>query len=542
MEWGLWDWGTLLASVGGAAAVYRAVTRARPPVEATHFRGRALADPARIRPPSGKSGDPGLQFGRHRLPSRLASGHFAIVGATGSGKTLLQRLLMQSVLPTVGQGRGCRALVYDAKGDTLAILAGMGLACPVEILNPFDARSVAWDIARDITSPAAALQATTLLIPEVKSDSNPFFTNAARQLLQGVIQALMIVAPGTWSLRQVLLLVRDPTRLRALLGQFPETGHLLQFFEHPATAANILSTVLTYTGPYEIIAAAWDRAEKRLSLCDWLAGESVLVLGNDEANRAALDTVNRLLFKRLVELVLAGPEYSAEGGNGTWFFLDEVREAGRLAGLSSLMTKGRSKGACVVLGFQDINGLREAHGRNAADELVGQASSKAILRLNTPETAQWASGLFGSREVLESHFGESRGRNFQDVGLQTGRTSGESLSYAISKRELILDSEFLDLPETTPATGLSGFFLTPATGGFRDTLPGRWLADHLAPPRNDVPNLLPRPVADQYLRPWSDEDTAILAREGPVARLYCVSGAAKGVRAIGDRGGAGSEP
>ena len=180
------------------------------------------------------------------------------------------------------------------------------------------------------------------------------------------------------------------------------------------------------------------------------------------------------------------------------------------------MTKGRSKGACVVLGFQDINGLRDVYGRHVADELVGQASSKAILRLNTPETAQWASGLFGSREMLESAFGQSRGRNFRDLGFQAGSTSGESVSHAITKREVVLDSEFLDLPETTPKTGLTGFFLTPATGGFRDHIPGDWLAQHLVPPRSDVTNVLPRPEADQHLRPWGPKDTTLLAAAPPL--------------------------
>ena len=89
-------------------------------------------------------------------------------------------------------------------------------------------------------------------------------------------------------------------------------------------------------------------------------------------------------------------------------------------------------------------------------------------------------------------------RNFRDLGFQAGSTSGESVSHAITKREVVLDSEFLDLPETTPKTGLTGFFLTPATGGFRDHIPGDWLAQHLVPPRSDVTNVLPRPEADQH--------------------------------------------
>ena len=46
--------------------------------------------------------DPGVQWGPLRLPSKSACLHFCAVGAPGSGKTVLLRLLMQSVLPLVG--------------------------------------------------------------------------------------------------------------------------------------------------------------------------------------------------------------------------------------------------------------------------------------------------------------------------------------------------------------------------------------------------------------------------------------------------------
>lgn len=444
-----------------------------------------------------------LQLGRRRVPGRLATGHFAFVGATGSGKTLLQRLLMQSVLPTLGAGQ--RALVYDPKQHFVSLLAGMNLPCPVRILNPFDRRSVAWEMAEDITSPAAALQAATLLVPSAKADSNPFFTNAARLLVQGVFQALILAFPGTWTFRQVLLILRNKSRLKALLSKFESTSHLVQLLEHPITASNILSTVLTYTAPFEVIAAAWDFASESISLRSWIDEEeaSVLVLGNDESNRSALDTVNRFLFKRLSELVLASDEVpDTEDASRTWFFLDEIREAGRLDGLSSLMTKGRSKGACVVLGFQDMSGLREVYGRDVADELVGQASSKVVLRLNSPETAKWASSLFGASEILETHYGTNRSRSSRKLGLNSDRSTGESVSHSVTKRDLVLASEFLGLPETTPQTGLSGYFVTPATGPYFDAIPGPWLASHILPAAKHVPSLVVRPDSHQYLRPW----------------------------------------
>ncbi len=488
-----------------AVAVLRRWRLRRPQVFVRHRRGRALRDAKQVRE-SLPAGRDSIRLGACLLPHRVAYGHLAVVGATGSGKTILQRLLMQSTLPRIGSGLNQRALIYDAKQDILSLLAGMNVSAPFHILNPLDARCAAWDMAGDVTSPAAALQAASLLIPKAAHDANPFFSNAARHLLHGVLLALILKAPRRWTLRQVILILRSESLLQQVLGASEGTRHLMQYSEHTATFQNILSTVLTRMAPYEIIAATWDRAEHCVSLRRWLQSESILVLGNDEDNRAAIDTINQLIFKRLSELILAQPEVEPDSSRTTWLLLDEVRQAGKLDGLSALMTKGRSKGAAVLLGFQDINGLRDVYGKEVADELVGQCNTKAILRLNSPETARWASQLVGTSEFIETRQSRSRSRNFRDVGLREGGSSGVSFSDGIIKRELILDSEFLDLPETSPEQGLTAVFVSPVTGVFRDHLTGQWLADHLKSPDRSIPNFIPRPESHQYLRPWSDDD------------------------------------
>ena len=499
------------AAIALVVAGWRLIRRGRNQVSVRHLRGRALRTDPQVREVLGDIAPArGIRFGRHWLPHRAAYGHIAIVGATGSGKTLLQRLLMQSVLPRIGTGLDQRALIYDAKQDILPLLGGMDLRCPVTTFHPLDARCAAWDMAADITSPAAALQAATLLVPKAQQDANPFFSNAARHLMYAVLLALMIQAPGRWTLRQLLLVLRSEPLLRLVLRQTEYTQPLLQYCAQPATFQNILSTLLTRIAPYEILAAAWDRAEHRLSLRGWLDQESILILANDEDNRAAIDTMNQLIFKRLSELVLAGGERAEDSQRTTWFFLDEVRQAGRLDGLSALMTKGRSKGAAVVLGFQDIHGLHDVYGRESAGELVGQCNTKAVLRLNSPETARWASQLFGSSEFLESRHSHSRSRNFRELGWRQGGSAGESISNGIAKRELVLDSEFLDLPETSFENGVTGFFLNPITGGFKHHLPPDWLRRHLTPPDSSTPNLIRRPELHQFLRPWSDQDALAL--------------------------------
>lgn len=420
---------------------------------------------------------------------------------------MMQRLLMQSVLPQVGRGQGIRALVYDAKQDVVSMLGGMKLHCGIHILNPLDARSVSWDMARDITSPAGALQVAAVLIPRSDRDTNPFFINAARHLLFGVLLYCIQHAPGRWSFRQVLLILRDSDLLRRVLGRSADTAHLLQYCAHEGTFQNILSTVLTVTSSFEIIAACWDRAQVKVSLREWISSEGILVLGNDEQNRSAIDTINRLVFQRLSELMLAQPEIHPPNPRRTWIFLDEVREMGRLEGMSRLLTKGRSKGVTVALGFQDVAGLQSVYGREIAEEILGQCSTKVILRLNSAGTARWASQLFGTREVLECSRSENRSHSSRNLGFDWSASSGEAITNGIAKRDLVLESEFLDLPEPNPENGLSAYFLCPTSGGFLDRIPGPWMDEHIVPRSRTIADSVPRPEGDQYLRPWGELDS-----------------------------------
>ena len=129
-------------------------------------------------------------------------------------------------------------------------------------------------------------------------------------------------------------------------------------------------------------------------------------------------------------------------------------------------------------------------------------------------TPRRSSGSIAPRPLVETRKSHSRGRNFRRLGADAGSSSGESTSSGIVKRELVLDSELMGLPETTPETGLTAYFISPLTGAFRDHIPGEWIEQHLRPVHREIPNFLPRPEAEQYLRGWSEEDDVPLPAPG----------------------------
>ena len=138
-----------------------------------------------------------------------ATEHFVVMGATGSGKSLLIKRLLRGALNSP-PGLVNRALIYDPKQEMVSELQSLGVrAGRVRILHPFDDRACCWDMAVDIKTPIEARQLATTLIPEKQGSKggDSFFTDACRDLLSGVILTLARCAPNpqAWTFRDVIL-------------------------------------------------------------------------------------------------------------------------------------------------------------------------------------------------------------------------------------------------------------------------------------------------------------------------------------------------
>lgn len=428
--------------------------------------------------------DPEIAWGGLRLPWSAGVRHFLAAGMTGSGKTNLLLQFMASVLVWVGRKPDQRALVYDPKTELLSFLYGLGLGPRVRILHPLDARGSAWDLAADVTTAAAAQQTAAVLIPQDAESKNPYFSMAAQQLLAGVFVYLMKAAPGRWDLRDVVLIMERRELLRRALERHPETAALVEeYFQPEETFANVRSTVANWMRRYRPIAACWHHARDKVSLEDWIGGEYVLLLGQDDSVRVQMDAVNRALLLRASQLVLRGSDSSTRR---TWLILDEVRELGNLDGLSRLLTTGRSKGACFCGGYQTPSGMKAAVGPDVADEINDQVWNWALCRMGGDVSAEWASRLVGEVEFEET---------------PPGATAA-----TVVKRRALMPESFKELPEPTPRTGVKAVFITPYTGAYTHTVPGRDIAAVRGLTRADVPNFVPRPKGHQELPPWTEAD------------------------------------
>lgn len=353
-------------------------------------------------------------------------------------------------------------LIFDAKDDAAAFMDRINASCPVYSLNPFEsgkgrAKAVAWDIAADITSAARALNLAAALIPAEKGGNNQYFTDAARQVLSAVVESLIRHAPGNWTFSQFVHLTLSMERVKEALNR-DEVGRetLANFFGDERTAYQVFTTVVSRMSYYRPVAELWKGRSLKLSLGQWLESDSVLLLGTNATVETALSAINEIMFRVLVEEVDTQTDSTRRR---TWFWIDEARLSGPLLRnqmLPYLAVKGRSKGACLLLAFQDIDGFREAAGTRIANEIIAQCSHKALLRMESDESARWASRVIGQYETLE--FMRSK---------QGGLFGKGSQSEQANKRDTVLPSEFYLIPATNPKNGLTGYFISPEIGAER---------------------------------------------------------------------------
>jgi type IV secretory pathway TraG/TraD family ATPase VirD4 len=425
-----------------------------------HLTGRALARHAertlaRWEHALARPGDaPGLRlWGPCGLRGWQEGAHILLLGATGAGKTTLLRHYLAEVV-----ARGDRALVFDPKADLTSWLLDEHRDRTV-LLAPWDRRSVAWQLSRDVDTMPACDEAARTLIPDVPDARDPYWYVAPQAILRGVMQYLVMRqqqrGTGTpWSYADVWrIIAAGPEQALRAIAQTPSgglVGEIIAGGKGARTRArDVWSTIAARLTWLEYLSYAWPQVADGWSVRRWAAGEGpqVLLLPVSPDYRATAEAVARLAVETLARYMLAQPD---DPDKRVWVFADEFSALGELRAVAELLLRARSKGAAVVAALQDIGSIRRAWGRDQAASIINAFSALVVLRLNDPELAEWAARALGRREVVE----RMRSRSSHSSG-----DSGESSGHSEHVREeyVVMPSELTQLPVLSGYVRVTGW-------------------------------------------------------------------------------------
>ncbi|HHG3505482.1 TPA: type IV secretion system DNA-binding domain-containing protein [Vibrio parahaemolyticus] len=418
----------------GVYLIVKAVKRGKEIKEDKYIRGAKLVSAEKLKGEIvEKHGVSDLTLGDFPIPTGFSKKHTLISGTTGAGKSTALTHLLKAI-----RARGDRAVVYDKKGEFVEMFYRDGVD---HILNPADSRSHQWTPWEEMESPFDADWISETLLPNSNSNSGSekFFTSAARAVVSAALQNLYLDGP-----KSLLSLLRatawnDLELLKELVAGTPAATYFNE--DNERTLESIRSTIVDGVRPLRLLKE--ENKKGFFSIRDWIAE-------GDEPNaddswlflpvRESEIEIQKPLISTWIQAAAKG--LMARGVNNErtlWIVVDELPSLKKIPALSMLMAEGRSFGAAVVLGIQEINQLEEEFGKNASKTILGLCSTQFHFRLNNADTAEWVCKVLGEAEREEVD--EDLNYSADDI------RDGVRVSSKRQNRKIVLSSEIMDLPD-----------------------------------------------------------------------------------------------
>jgi hypothetical protein len=325
----------------------------------------------------------------HRLTDQDRLRHTHIVGATGSGKSvLLEQLIMEDI------ARGYGAVIIDPKGDrdfyfrirSFAERAGRGGDFHL-FSATFPRESVRWNPCRLGT--AAEIQ-SKLLNSWIFSE--PYYEKACETALLACLNKLTL-RKHPFSLQELT------DELQEIVGKNakdPARGILLD-----------LSNTLDGEWGEMLCAGPVEETKQEISILDIVRKNEILFVDLPiESKSIQSQRMGKLLLQEL--LLISGMRKSypyLRGRNPYSVYVDEF-DAFATKSFASFLNKGRSSGFMIHVAHQTISDLNQPKtlGEGFMGKILGNTNIRYVFRQDDPADAELWSAFFGTRNVIKETY------------------------------------------------------------------------------------------------------------------------------------------
>ncbi|WP_260436098.1 type IV secretion system DNA-binding domain-containing protein [Burkholderia glumae] len=330
-------------------------------------------------------------------PASQWAKHVLIVGGVGSGKSTALRPLLRKIVDADEQ-----LFLFDPKGEFTAAFEKPA------IVAPWDSRSFAWDLAKDLRNVQDMRRFAGSVI---KESHDPMWANAARQLLVGLLIHLRQTRGAGWGWRELSDLVSLPQPALLSIMSTCHREAIRAVEKASVTTTGVLINLSAFCSPIHDLAQAWGDlpTERRISVIGWARGAEPrqLILqghaGYGDLTRCYVEGMAGV-FATLINSV----EFQDSRDRKIWFVADEFAQAGKLP-VRSLFEVGRSRGVRCVVVFQDFAQLDEVYGEKFVKALLSMCGTLIVGQVMPGETAQSLCQVLGEREVERPNLAVSLG-------------------------------------------------------------------------------------------------------------------------------------
>lgn len=350
------------------------------------------------------------------LGEDVLSKHMMLVGGTGCGKsTLFYHIIKQLKAKMTSDDV---MIVFDSKGDFYSKFFNPSKDCVIGNSAQYYQPSQRWNIFKEILADGWDDRHVLMNTQEIckalfddrtkNNTNNPFFPNAARDLLAAVLTTVVRLGENNPQfcvdnfynnrVREFLDSSSGPSLCQFLDG-FNDTRSVLSYIEgDSAQSQGVLAEMFSVIR--DVFVGVF--AEKgKFSMRNFVRqkGGRTLFIEYDLSIGSVLTPIYKMLFDLALKEALGR---SKSQGN-VYFICDEFKLLPNLQHIDDGVNFGRSLGVKVFAGLQSIEQLYEIYGQSRGKNLAAGFSSILAFRANDVTTREYISNLHGKNMVLEQY-------------------------------------------------------------------------------------------------------------------------------------------
>ena len=329
-----------------------------------------------------------------KFPKNATRQHIGYIGTVGAGKT-------QGMMQLFDNFKNSKKILIDVKGDYTSTMQQEDDL----IFCPYDKRSLGWNIFNDIKTILDIDNIVAALIPENQKVNDPYFDNAARSVLKGILIYLSKEeGADNASLWDV---VTSPELIIHIVKNDKEACSYMELHigkeeELDKQAKSVLGTMIAHIG---VTLEALAKIDGDFSFKEWTKStqdkRSIFLLG-EESVLTSLLPLYRVAVEIVASELLSMPD-DTTGKRELFFWLDELPKLKKVSKVIDLMTLARSKGGRVIYSIQTLKQLSEVYGKEGMYTILDTTNTLFIFRTTDANELE---NILGKQEVLE--YSESR--------------------------------------------------------------------------------------------------------------------------------------
>ncbi|PDZ94794.1 hypothetical protein CON36_31910 [Bacillus cereus] len=392
----------------------------------------------------GITGNDGLPIGKtFRLSEKKSFEHYALVGPTGSGKSVSYFIPTLLQLPAHAS-----VVVTDPKGELFQKTAQHALnqGKNVIVFSPFKDKTMKYNPlslcrnASEVRELAQVLLANGNAAIEqltgTKSGGSEWTNMATPLLVAFLLFVYELEAPDNTVAKALELITENDLETLKLLieDSTPEAQQQMNIFlqsaESEKTASSIKTVLATslqmFTDPMIQELTSLNEIDPK-TLREQPTHLYVMV---PEHKSAFMSPLMSPFYSQLMNHLL-------ETGKGSpiYFLLDEFANIGVIPNIDIILAICRSRDMSVSLGIQSVNQLKQRY-NEAANTILDNLKTKAFLPGLSYDSAEYASKMLGFKEI-------------KSISTSFSKKNDNSYSVSAQKRELMTPDEVRRLPDET---------------------------------------------------------------------------------------------